>query len=119
MNRIRTKLYTAIYVLFGSAAAGAPWTSAHAAEPPPPSETVKYADLNIQTVEGAKVLYHRIRFAADKVCQGAWHDPVMREAIPGCIATAVDNAVRQVNAPLLTALRFGNGNNTNVRLASK
>jgi len=41
----------------------------------------------------------------------------MREAAPACINTAIDNAVKKVNAPYLTALRFGNG--TNVRLASK
>jgi hypothetical protein len=40
----------------------------------------------------------------------------MREATPGCVNTAIDNAVKKVNAPYLTALRFGNGN---VRLASK
>ena len=120
MNTIRTKLYAAICVLFGSAAVGTPWTSAQASdEPPPPTKTVKFADLDIQTAEGAKVLYHRIRLAANQVCQEIERDPVMREATQGCIDTAIDNAVRKVNAPYLTALRFGNGNNGNVRLASK
>jgi|SRR5277367_3337472 UrcA family protein len=118
MNTIRTKLYAAVCVLFGSAAVGTPWTSAQASEPPPPSKTVKFADLDIQTVEGAKVLYHRIRLAADQVCSSL-DDPTMREAKPKCVATAVDNAVKKVNAPYLTALRFGNGNSSNVRLASK
>ena len=121
MNTIRTKLYAAICVLFGSAAVGTPWTSAQAqrSEPPPPTKTVKFADLDIQTVEGAKVLYHRIRLAAEKVCESIGDDPVMREAMPRCVNTAIDNAVRKVDAPYLTALRFGNGNNGNVRLASK
>jgi UrcA family protein len=119
MNTIRTKLYAAVCVLFGSAAAGTPWTSAQASEPPPPTKTVKFADLDIQTVEGAKVLYHRIRLAADQVCQELNDDPVLREAAQGCIDKAIDNAVKKVNAPYLTALRFGNGNNGNVRLASK
>jgi UrcA family protein len=116
MNSIRTKLYTAIVVLFGSAAANGAWTSAaQASEPPPPSKTVKFADLNIQTPAGAKVLYQRIRFAANQVCEPAYQDPVLKEATPTCVATAIDNAVRAVNAPYLTALRFGN---SNVRLAS-
>jgi UrcA family protein len=121
MNTIRTKLYAAICVLFGSAAVGTPWTSAQAqrSEPPPPTKTVKFADLDIQTVEGAKVLYQRIRLAADQVCQELNSDPVMREAAQGCIDKAIDNAVKKVNAPYLTALRFGNGDNRNVRLASK
>jgi UrcA family protein len=119
MNTIRTKLYAAICVLFGSAAVGTPWTSAQASEPPPPSKTVKFADLDIQTVEGAKVLYHRIRVAAAEVCEPIGRDAILREAAPQCVATAIDNAVKKVNAPYLTALRFGNGNNGNVRLASK
>jgi len=119
MNTIRTKLYAAICVLFGSAAVGTPWTSAQASEQTPPTKTVKFSDLDIQTVEGAKILYHRIRLAADKVCESLGSDPGMREAMPHCVNTAIDNAVKKVNAPYLTALRFGNGNNGNVRLASK
>jgi UrcA family protein len=119
MNTIRTKLYAAICVLFGSAAVGTPWTSAQASEQPPPTKTVKFADLDIQTVEGAKILYHRIRLAANKVCASLGEDPGMREAMPHCVNTAIDIAVRKVDAPYLTALRFGNGNNGNVRLASK
>ena len=80
------------------------------------SKTVKFADLDIHTAEGAKVLYHRIKAAAYEVCAPVGRDPVMREGIPGCIDTAIDNAVKKVNAPYLTALRFGN---SNVRLASK
>ena len=118
MNTIRTKLYAAICVLFGSAAVGTPWTSAQASEQDPPTKTVKFADLDIQTVEGAKVLYHRIQLAAQKVCASLGEDPGMREAMPHCVNTAIDHAVRKVDAPYLTALRFGNGNN-NVRLASK
>jgi len=116
MNSIRTKLYATICVLFGSAAVGAPWTSAQAGEQTPASKTVKFADLDVQTVEGAKVLYKRIRAAASQVCETNDRDPIMREATPGCIDTAIDNAVKKVNAPYLTALRFGN---SNVRLASK
>jgi UrcA family protein len=121
MNTNRTKLYAAVCVLFGSAAVGTPWTSAQAqaSEPPPPAKTVKFADLDIQTVEGAKVLYHRIRLAAHQVCLEISRDPVMREGAQGCIDKAIDHAVKKVDAPYLTALRFGNGNNGNVRLASK
>jgi UrcA family protein len=117
MNTIRTRLYAAICVLFGSAAVGAPWAQAQASDQDPPSKTVKFADLNLQTVEGAKVLYQRIRFAANEVCAPTGRDPVARVAAKVCIDTAIDNAVRAVDAPYLTALRFGNSNN--VRLASK
>jgi UrcA family protein len=118
MNTIRTKLYATLCVLFGSAAVGAPWTSAQASEPTPPSETVKFTDIDIHTPAGAKVLYSRIVAAANDVCEPTYRDPVMREAIPSCVATAIDTAVRKVNEPYLTALRFGDPNR-NVRLASK
>jgi UrcA family protein len=116
MNTIRTKLYAALCVLFGSAAVGTPWTSAQASEQPPPSKVVKFADLDIQTAAGAKILYQRIRLAANQVCEPVGHDPVMRESTPTCVSTAIDNAVRKVNAPYLTALRFGD---SSVRLARK
>jgi UrcA family protein len=117
MNTIRTKLYATICVLFGSAAVAAPWTSAHASDEPVASKTVKYADLNLQTVEGAKTLYNRIRAAAHQVCSPTDRDAILREGMPSCINKAIDEAVKTVNAPNLTALRFGNGND--VRLASK
>lgn len=119
MNNIRTRLYAAICVLFGSAAVGTPWTSAQASEETPPSKTVKFADLDVRTLEGSQALYRRIRIAAYKVCESNEHDPVMREAKPRCIDTAIDNAVKKVNAPYLTALRFGTSASTSVRLASK
>jgi hypothetical protein len=43
-------------------------------------------------------------------------DPIQRMAIKGCIEKAVDKAVKDVNAPMLTYLRFGS---TDVHLASK
>jgi UrcA family protein len=116
MNTIRTKLYAAICVLFGSAAVGAPWTSAQASIPNPASRTVKFADLDIHTAEGAKVLYHRIQVAAHEVCEPVARDAILRQAVPSCIATAIDNAVKKVDAPYLTALRYGDGS---LRLASK
>jgi UrcA family protein len=119
MNTIRTKLYAAICVLFGSAAVGTPWTSAQASEEPPPSKVVKFSDLDIQTAAGAKILYHRIRVAANQVCQMNDRDPALREAGQPCVDKAIDNAVKKVDAPYLTALRFGDGKNSNVRLASK
>ena len=43
-------------------------------------------------------------------------DPILRMGLKGCIEKAVDKAVKGVNAPMLTQLRFGR---TDVRLASK
>jgi UrcA family protein len=115
-STIRTTLYAAICCAVGTAALCAQATKAQA-EDAPPSKTVRFADLNIQNPEGAKVLYHRIRVAAAEVCHAsAGTDPILNRGETGCINQAVDNAVRKVNAPYLTALRFGS---SGTRLASQ
>jgi UrcA family protein len=117
MNTIRTKLQTAIYCVLGTAALGAFWTPVQATEEVP-SKTVRFTDLDVATPAGAKVLYHRIRVAAREVCEESLgHDPIVKMAMPGCVNRAIDEAVKKVNAPYLTALRFGTS--SDVRLASK
>jgi len=116
VHTIRTKLYAAVCVLFGSAAVGAPWTSAQASKQTVVTKTVKFADLDVHTVEGAKILYHRIRAAAQQVCLPPVGYSMLREPMPQCVNTAIDDAVKKVNAPYLTALRFSNGT---IHLASK
>lgn len=115
---IRTKLYAAICCAVGTAAMGALCTAAQATEQDPPSKTVKLTDLNIQTPEGASILYRRIRVAARDVCElSVGSDPIYMLAAGACINATIDNAVKKINAPYLTALRFGGA--TPVRVASK
>jgi UrcA family protein len=115
-TNIRTKLYAALCCAFGSGAVCAPSTSAQAQEVQ--SKVVRFADLDITKPAGAKVLYGRIRAAAHEVCdQSAGSDPILRPAVHACIDKAIDDAVRKLNAPALTALRFGGSGD--VRLASK
>jgi UrcA family protein len=82
-----------------------------------PSKTVRFSDLDITKADGAKVLYNRIRAAAQDVCGlSTGTDPILKMGLKGCIEKAVDKAVKDVNAPMLTQLRFGS---KDVRLASK
>lgn len=112
---VRTRIYTAVYCAFGIGALGAFSTSVNAEDQP--SQTVRFSDLDITKAEGAKVLFGRIHAAARNVCKhSAGGDPFLRLGEQSCIETAIDNAVRKVNAPVLTALRFGN---SPVRLANK
>lgn len=114
---ISTKLYTAMYCALGAVGLCTLSTSVAAAEQDPPSKTVKFADLNIQTPDGAKTLYTRIQAAARDVCErSASSDPILNLSVHACVKNAIDTAVKKVNAPYLTALRFGS---SNVRLASK
>jgi UrcA family protein len=113
---IRTKVYTAISCVMGTAALCTALSTSVEAEDAP-SKTVRFSDLDITKSDGAKVLYSRIRAAARDVCElSTSTDPILRMATKGCIDKAVDKAVKDVNAPMLTYLRFGS---TDVRLASK
>lgn len=116
MNKsIHLTLYTALCCALGATALGGLATAA-AADDDLPSKIVRFDDLDIAKPAGAKVLYHRIQAAALEVCRG----PASREfQLMGrdraCIEQAIDNAVRSVNSPPLTELRFG----SEFRLASK
>jgi UrcA family protein len=113
---IRTKIYTAISCIMGTAALGTVLSTSVQAEEVP-TKTVRFKDLDITTSDGAKALYSRIRAAARDVCElSTGTDPILRPAIKGCIEKAVDKAVKDVNAPMLTQLRYGS---TDLRLASK
>lgn len=112
---IRTQFYTAVYCALGTAGVCTLASSPAAAEEVP-SKTVRYSDLDIAKPAGAQALYARIRAAARDVCELSTRgDPLLRAAQHACIDTAIDNAVRKVDAPALTSLRFGG----DIRLASK
>ncbi len=72
-----------------------------------PRKAVTFGDLNLDTPEGAAVLYQRITTAARKVCN-IFGDSIFPEARvaaeKACIDDAVTHAVMQVNRPLLTNL---------------
>jgi UrcA family protein len=74
------------------------------------AKTVSYADLDVNSTQGARVLYDRVRSAAAEVCaalegrdltnQVSWHK---------CYDAAVDDAIKTIHQPTLTAL-YSRGN---------
>jgi UrcA family protein len=74
------------------------------------SETVRYDDLNLKTQAGASHMMRRLDIAADSVCGG---EPGgnsglgARTEYQSCRAAALRAAIRQVDAPMLTALVEG------------
>jgi UrcA family protein len=64
------------------------------------SYAVGYSDLDVSTVNGAKTLYLRIRYAAETLCESAatWG----KKEGEACVNKAVNDAVTRVGAPLLT-----------------
>jgi UrcA family protein len=80
---------------------------------------VTYSDLNLENPAGAQVMFRRIKQAASKVCGGM---PSQRMAMEMrnyriCVRMAVEDAVRQLNAPLVTALLDG-ASSDDLRLTS-
>jgi len=70
---------------------------------------VFYGDLNLDHAAGAAVMLNRIKSAAVRVCGGAPHglDLKGQRDFRACVADATNDAVRQLNAPLVTALHTG------------
>jgi UrcA family protein len=91
--------------------AGAWLSDARATEPRVPADievsrtTVNFADLNIDTPQGASALHRRIRHAAQGVC-GDPQPPGSHMTSPAwrsCVAQSIDRAVTAVDRPALTA----------------
>ena len=61
---------------------------------------VGYSDLDVSKIRGAKTLYLRIRYAAERVCEGAttWG----KKEGQTCVNKAIDDAVARIDRPLLS-----------------
>jgi UrcA family protein len=79
---------------------------AHAAEGVEPlTRTVAYGDLNLDTEAGARVLYSRLRIAANGVCSPlAGRNLSLRSRWQACYDNAMASAVAQVNHTAVTVL---------------
>jgi UrcA family protein len=67
--------------------------------------TVRYGDLNLDSEQGAKLLYARIRSAAGDVCSSLeGRNFTDKKLYQGCFDSAVASAVGQVNKASVTAL---------------
>jgi UrcA family protein len=71
------------------------------------SSVVSFADLNLQSREGIRVLYSRIRTAAQKVCEPAYF--MVGQSNIGqwrCQERAIEEAVAAVRSTSLTAFQM-------------
>jgi UrcA family protein len=75
---------------------------------PVSSRVVRFADLNLRSREGATVGYQRIARAADGVCslssgiRTLGRTATMAAQVRECKTKVIEQAVTQVNAPMLT-----------------
>ena len=94
VNRVSLALATA--VLFAFAAA-----STVPANEQVRAETVKFADLNMDSPAGVQALYDRIHAAAKRVCSDS--DPLQHVAEASCTSKAEARAIDKLSLPQLTA----------------
>ena len=83
------------------------------------SVKVSFADLNLSSEAGAKVMLQRIRNAAEKVCGIESDDPIdqLYEYRP-CVKTTTNRAVANFHNPIVTALNSGKSAPAPMALAS-
>jgi UrcA family protein len=65
------------------------------------TQTVKFDDLNVDTLTGAQALFTRIHSAAQRVCSDS--DPLQHLAASACARKAEARAIAKLNLPQLTA----------------
>jgi UrcA family protein len=106
---IKTQSISAASILaagFIALSAAATVVPAQAAEPAQSyTQIVRYGELNLDSEQGAKVLYTRIRSAAGNVCSSLDGRSFTEKRLwQGCFDKAVASAVVQVNKARVTAL---------------
>lgn len=114
MKTINTRLGA----VFALALAATSWVAAARADTGTDDvrmKSIRYDDLDLNKPAGARALYRRIQAAAGTVCDLSTSNLRLLSEQQACIERAIDEAVRNVNAPALTRLRFG----ADVRLAGK
>ena len=84
------------------------------------SETVSYADLDVNKAEGAQALYNRLNRAAKNVCAPLRDRDLKRiQEHRSCVSEAIANAVGEVNQPLLTQHHKSRGDETSPAIVAK
>ena len=103
---IQNTARAAAFLLCGAIALCTVQLTAQAAGDGLPSKRVSYADLDISKPPGAKVLYGRIVRAAREVCRSNGYESLGAAQLTNhCVDFAIDNAVKDVGSPALSALR--------------
>jgi UrcA family protein len=106
----------ALVAVLGSGAALTQSAQAGSLEQDGPKIVVSYADLNIATRDGAKVLYERIGKASKAVCDKMYPPYNAADGMANwkCQGVLVRQAVKNVNTPALTAVYL----NKDIQVAS-
>lgn len=97
MNRFNVIRHVLTAAVVGTLVSGFAFPAAAADDTGVRSITVKFADLNVSSPEGAAALYARIRSAAKSVCSPAESSYPFSTAYSICVRKAIADAVTRVN----------------------
>ncbi len=99
-SKLATIVLLASFAGLGGIALAQSATAAEATPENTVSYSVRYSDLDVSKMQGAKTLYLRIRYAAETLCESAatWS----KKEGDACVNKAVNDAVARANVPLLS-----------------
>jgi len=66
------------------------------------TKLVSYGDLDLESMQGARILYARLRNAATRVCETQRRRKLTDDGFPACYESALADAVLQINKSTLT-----------------
>ena len=66
------------------------------------TKLVTYGDLDLESMQGARILYARLRSAATRVCLPQRGRHLADDGFPACYDSAMADAVRTINKSTLT-----------------
>jgi UrcA family protein len=66
------------------------------------TKMVAYSDLDLESMQGARILYARLRNAATRVCMPQRSHDLADDGFPACYDSAMADAVRKINKSTLT-----------------
>ena len=104
-NKIGVFGATMLGIYFSQAAAAGPPTAVRTA-------TVHAADIDVTSVPDVRVLYERIRYAAQAICtpDESSFDAMRTSHRRQCVRSAIDDAIDGAGTPLLTAIHREHSN---------
>lgn len=86
----------------------------------PAQVAVRFSDLDLTRVEGAAVLYRRLKHAAEAACAPVeGRAPNIARLFNKCVESGVQAAVIQVDRPMLTAYYHALTGNGEIQVAAK
>ena len=101
-NLYKSIAFAAIGVMVMTAAGAGAARAQDSSHPVVLTRIVAYGDLDLESMQGARILYARLRNAATRVCEPQRSRQLTDDGFRACYDIAMVDAVRQINKSTLT-----------------